>query len=135
MFQRVIACYACPDVSKFKHRGVKVFLLDLWPECKNLVIKRQTILKIWTVGRLNFHNVQNFLEVECTGVSKNVDLHSWLLRKKFMPQCLKRPFQISKNIKFKYQNKWFKKVIFSQVIKYLTCKNLICNHKINENKV
>ena len=39
MYQALVSSCACADVSKFKFRGVKMFLLNLWSECKNIVIK------------------------------------------------------------------------------------------------
>ena len=58
---------ACADVSNFKYRDVKMFLLKLGSELPNLDIKFQPVLKIQTKYRLYFH------EVECTAGSNYVD--------------------------------------------------------------
>ena len=42
----ILTSCACPDVSNFKHNGVKIILLNLWWEWQNLVRKYQANLKI-----------------------------------------------------------------------------------------
>ena len=51
---------------KFKYNSVKVLLLTLASELANLFKKFQSVLKIWTKCRLNFH------EVECTTPLQNI---------------------------------------------------------------
>ena len=56
MFKRVITSFACTDVSDFKLKGVKMFLLNIWSQHQNVVKKFQASLKIWN-------------KVKCTGGS------------------------------------------------------------------
>ena len=66
MYKLVIASCACADFSDFKYRSVKISLLNIWSEYQNLVKKLQATLKIQTIHRLNFHEVEYIHGVECT---------------------------------------------------------------------
>ena len=46
MYKRVITSCTCVDVSDFKHRVVKMFLLNIWSEYQKLVYKFQVFLKM-----------------------------------------------------------------------------------------
>ena len=43
-----------------------MFLLNIWSDYKNLVKKFQVFLKIKSICKLNFHEVENSQEVKCT---------------------------------------------------------------------
>lgn len=55
-----MASCICANISNFKHKGVKMFPLNLKLECRNLMKKLEGSSMISATNRLNFH------EVECT---------------------------------------------------------------------
>ena len=75
MYKRVIASCTCAIVSDFKHRGGKMFLLNISTEHQNFVksiLKIKAILKMQTICELNFHEVESFHKVECKGDQFNL---------------------------------------------------------------